>query len=157
MSGTYLITGGTGNTALKLVSRLHAAGFKTFLASRKGTDVPAPYTGVLFDWNDSATYSKVFEGVSDVRGVYLVAPTGFANVDAFKEFIEVARKNGVNRFVALASSINNAFYEKLNAHIKALGKEGVEYSILRPTWFFGMSNRSSTSLSVLSDTSTLPK
>ena len=139
MSSAYVLTGGTGNTSLKLASQLHDAGHKAIVASTKGPEgVPAPFTGVKFDWTDESTYSNALPVDSNIKAVYLLTPALSVSIDNVKAFIALARKSNVNRFVSLTAAKPFPHMKQIEAHLKELGdKEGVEWAILRPSWFYG--------------------
>ena len=139
MSYSYVLTGGTGNTSLKLASQLYKAGHKAIVASTKGPEgVPAPFTGVKFDWTDESTYSNTFPADSNIKGVYLLTPGLSVTIEHVKTFIKLARKSNVNRFVSLTATRVPPHMKQIEDHLKELGeKEGVEWTILRPSWFYG--------------------
>jgi festuclavine dehydrogenase len=136
---SYIVTGGTGNVSSKLSAQLHAAGHKAIVASTKGPEgVSAPYSGVKFDWTDESTYSNPLKAASDIKGAYITAAPGAPNAEDVKNFIKVARENGVNRFVVItATSVPQPLVDIEN-YIKEIAKEGVEWTILKPSWFYGM-------------------
>lgn len=136
---SYVLTGGTGNVTTKLAALLHSAGFKAIVASTKGPEaVPSPSIGAKFDWKDESTYSNPFKAGSDIKGVYIVAPFDVVDINGLKKFIEVGRAHGVNRFIALTSTTMHPQSKELTNHLIELSsKEGVEWTTLRPTWFFG--------------------
>lgn len=134
---SILLTGGTGKTAIRLARLLQAANKRTILASRKG-DAPAPFTAVKFDWHDPATFENPFAVDPKIESVYLISPAGAADVFApMKPFIDLAVQKGVKRFVLLsASSIEPGGQATGKVH-EYLVKLGVDYFVIRPTWFMG--------------------
>ncbi|TFK41649.1 hypothetical protein BDQ12DRAFT_646188 [Crucibulum laeve] len=129
-----LITGGTGQTGLKLAHLLHEANQPFLITSRSGA-APKPYKSVRFDWLDSATFENPFLADPTINRVYLIGPPVDDMVTQIKPFIDLAVTKGVKRFVLLSAS-------QLDKGDPAMGKVheylvdiGVEYSILRPTWF----------------------
>jgi len=54
-----------------------------------------------------------------------------------KAFTELALTKGVRRFVFLSGSIVNDDYPSLKQFHQYLANLGVDYAILRPTWFMG--------------------
>ena len=138
MSSSYVLTGGTGNTSLKIAAQLHEAGHKVIVASTKGPEgVPAPYTGVKFDWTDESTYSNALPSDANIKGLYLLSPYLAITVDNVKNFIHLARERGVNRFVSMTATTPPPHHLEIEAYIKEIGKEGVEWTILKPSWFYG--------------------
>lgn len=136
---TVLLTGGTGKTALQLASLLHAAGVPLILTSRS-KEVPAPYQSVKFDWSDESTYATVFDGTG-IDKVYLVAPSGTLDIfSPMKKFIDLAVSKGVKRLVLLSSSIIDENSPILGPVHKYLAHLGVDYCVLRPSWFMRTSD-----------------
>lgn len=87
-----LVTGGVGKTATSLAAQLQRAGADHRTASRRG-DPP-------FDWERPETWADVLE---DVGAIYLVAPgTVHEPYSRIIEFIELASRRGVQRFVFLS-------------------------------------------------------
>jgi nucleoside-diphosphate-sugar epimerase len=135
---SYIVTGGTGNTSSKLSALLHAAGHNVIVASTKGPGgVSALYTGVKFDWYDESTYLKVLKRASDVKGIYIVAAPATKDVEGVKKFIQLARDSGVNRFVVISATAPPPPWGEIDSYIKGIAKEGVEWTLLRPSWFYG--------------------
>ncbi|KAF7870005.1 hypothetical protein EAF04_004789 [Stromatinia cepivora] len=135
-----LITGGTGKTSLQLAHHLQSASIPFLLASRKAQlTAPPGMQAIKFDYTDSSTYQPVFSYQFPhdevVTGVYLVAPEIPDPVPAMNAFIDVALKNGVNRFVLLCGSDIKRGGEYIGKVWQHLDNLGVEHSILRATWF----------------------
>ncbi|KAF8198647.1 hypothetical protein BJ912DRAFT_1030189 [Pholiota molesta] len=132
---TILLTGGTGKTGTPLADALHAAKLPFIIATRSGK-APAPYKAVTFDWNDPTTFENPFKADPNIDRVYIVGPVG--TVDPFtpvRPFIDLARSKGVKRFVLLSASQLGASDGLLGAVHKYLIDIGVDYAVLRPTWF----------------------
>lgn len=138
---TILITGGTGKTGLKLARLLHEAKHSILLASRSGK-VPAPFHGVAFDWFNPSTYENPFNAVTPdnaIDSVYLVGPS--VQIDYLgnmRAFIDLAKAKGVKRFVMMSASSyvsGSPAMGKVHEYLEGLG---VDYCILRPTWFQGV-------------------
>ncbi|CAA7262060.1 unnamed protein product [Cyclocybe aegerita] len=141
---TTLITGGTGKTGSRLAKLLHAAGHPFILASRSGT-APAPLSsnlGVKFDWADPSTFQNPFSFVSGgetkIDRVYLIAPTAVLDsLPLVQPFVDLAVAKGVKRFVLLTATLSESGgpgLGKLHEYVAGL-RGGVEYTVLRPTWF----------------------
>ena len=131
---TILITGGTGKTGLPLARIAHAANWPVLLASRSG-NAPEPFRGVKFDWFDPTTFENPFVADPNVDRIYLVAPVTTDPLPHVKPFIDLAISKGVKRFVLLTASQIEAggiFTGKIHQYLIDLG---VEYAVLRPTWF----------------------
>lgn len=138
---TILITGGTGKTGLRLARLLHETGRPIVLASRSGK-APAPFPGVAFNWFDPNTYENPFNSVTPdnaIDSVYLVGPS--VQIDYLgnmRSFIDLAKAKGVKRFVLMSASCyvsGSLAMGKVHEYLKGFG---VEYCVLRPSWFQGM-------------------
>ncbi|KAF9037842.1 NAD(P)-binding protein [Hymenopellis radicata] len=120
---------------LRLARLLQAANKTTILASRKG-DAPAPFTAVKFDWHDPATFENPFTADPKIESIYLVSPAGSADpFGAMKPFIDLAVQKGVKRFVLLSASSLDAGGPATGKVHEYLIKLGVDYFVIRPTWF----------------------
>ena len=138
--GAVLLLGGTGKISSRIAPLLSSANYSVLQASRSGTaSAPSPTcTGVKFDWFDESTYENPFLS-SPISAAFLVAPPVLDALPLVKKFIELAREKGVNRFVLLSASILEVGDGPAMGDIsKYIVNAGVEYAILRPTWFMGM-------------------
>jgi len=128
MANTILVTGGTGKTGRRVAKLLQQQGEKVRIASRQA----APGT-THFNWIDPSTFEAAAKGV---RAIYLVAPTGVADLLlAMQPFLEHALVAGVQRFILLSSS---AIEEGGPAHgqiHRFLKDHAPAWTALRPTWF----------------------
>ena len=132
---TFLITGGTGKTGTALAGRFQRANIPVLLASRSG-QAPEPFRAVTFNWTDPTSFDNPFKAVSDIKGVYILTPSAALGiVDHVKTFITLARSKGVKRFVLLSASMIEAGQSELGQIHQYLIDSGVEYLVLRPTWF----------------------
>ncbi|MFQ6328847.1 SDR family oxidoreductase [Nocardia sp. CWNU-33] len=89
-----LVTGGTGKTGSRIVTRLRAAGHPVRIGSRTA-DVP-------FDWEDRATWTPALTGVDAVYIAYqpdLAVPGAPV---AIRSFATAARAAGVRKLVLLS-------------------------------------------------------
>ena len=138
---TILVTGSLGKTSSRVAKLLHDASHPLLIASRKG--VAGDYPAVKFDWTDETSFGNPFAHSqatkSPINAVYLVMPDELAEADrATRAFIDFARDRGVKRFVFLSASPIEAggpLHGQVHAHLRDLG---VEWAVLRPTWFQGM-------------------
>ncbi|KAI9799637.1 MAG: hypothetical protein M1833_003952 [Piccolia ochrophora] len=136
-----LLIGGTGKTAIRIVPFLQDAKIPFLLASRKGEDgAPPGLPATKFDWLDSSTFESPFQHKSlegkSISAIYLIAPQVSDPTDAMTPFIDLAvEKYGVKRFVVMGGGSvekGGTFVGKVWQHLDDLG---VEYCVLRPTWF----------------------
>jgi len=133
---TILLLGGTGKTSSRIARLLEKAGIPVILASRSGS-APAPFKGCHFDWFNASTYSNPFTQAADITATYLIPPFTMDLFTPMKAFTELALRNGVQRFVLLSGSILNDGDPALLQFHKYLTNFGVDYAIIRPTWFMG--------------------
>ncbi|MGI5204818.1 NAD(P)H-binding protein [Spirillospora sp. CA-108201] len=125
-----LITGATGKSGRRVVSRLRADGVPVRAASRNGEHP--------FDWTDGRTWDSALEGV---RAVYIVQLDGTKLV---RPFIERAVRHGVRRIVlASGRGIDDPDYAEDGGGVlegildseAAVRESGLEWTISRPGWF----------------------
>ena len=138
-----LLTGGTGQTSMRIAQQLQEAKVPFVLASRGAEGgTPSGMSGTKFDWLDASTFGNpfrhAFAGGEGISAVYLVAPPVADPVPMMVAFVDLAvHKHGVKRFVLLTGSTA----EKGGYHVgkvwEHLADLGVEHGVLRPTWFMG--------------------
>ncbi|WP_181721873.1 NAD(P)H-binding protein [Nocardia gipuzkoensis] len=125
-----LVTGATGKSGRRVVSRLRAKGLPVRAAARNGEHV--------FDWTDRGTWDAALKGV---RAVYVVQLDGTQLV---RPFIERAVGHGVERIVlASGRGIDDPDYVKDSSGVldgildseAAVRESGLEWTISRPGWF----------------------
>lgn len=132
---SILVTGGRGKTSSALSALLHEANHSVVVASRS-KDSSSPYKQVIFDWSDESTWQKALE-LEPIKSAYLLGMTSGEMVKQVNGFIDFASARGVNRFVLMSSSgqeRGTGLHGKIHDHLASIG---VEYAILRPTWFQG--------------------
>ncbi len=134
--GTILLTGGTGKVASRIAPLLSFNGNDVLVASRSSTAPSLPNcTAVKFDWDDAKTYAAPFENAS-VSAVFLVCSPSLDCFPPMKQFIDLAIQNGVKRFVFLSASVADLADGPSMAKVSIyIAQRGVEYAILKPTWF----------------------
>src|SRR5215212_879478 len=118
-----LILGGTSKTGRRVVERLAARGLPVRVGSRSG-EPP-------FDWEDEATWVPALRDVESVYVSYnpdLAVPGAVAVV---RSFAKLAARSGVQRLVLLSGR-----GEPEAEHAERVVQEaGVQWTILRSTWF----------------------
>jgi uncharacterized protein YbjT (DUF2867 family) len=133
LTNRILVTGATGKTGRRLVSRLRKHDVVVSAASR--TNRP---DHILFDWARSETRQPALAGV---QALYLIAPDLVEDPSAeIGEFLEVAHQSGVRRVVAV-SSLGVTFPAepatsgrlRVEATVRA---SGLDWTILRPSGFY---------------------
>jgi uncharacterized protein YbjT (DUF2867 family) len=125
-----LILGGTGKTGRRIARLLRAAGRPVRTASRTGGDIP-------FDLDDPATWAPALDGVT---AAYVMTANLRASTDeqeGIPGFVKEALASGVRRLVLLsAHGVGEADdRHPLKAAEHAVRGSGVDWTILRPTWF----------------------
>ena len=121
--GPTLVIGGTGKTGRRVAERLKADGIETRIASRSGE--PA------FDWNEPDTWDAALEGV---RAIYITYAPDLAipgATDAIRALVEKAVAAGVRRLVLLSGRGE----EEAQASERIVQQSGVEWTIVRASWF----------------------
>lgn len=140
---TILLLGGTGKIARRVAPLLITKGYSVLLASRSPKNAPNDkYEYIRFDWSDPDTYRAPFDGRSNpVSAIYLIPPPTPNAFPLMKAFIDTAISRNVKRLVLLSGSVlhvgDGPVLKTVAEYIISLG---VEYAILRPTWFMGMSH-----------------
>ena len=144
MTGTILLTGGTGKTASRIAKRLQEKGIPFLLTSRKGqAAIPAEYKGVEFDWFKESTFENPFIK-EKIETVYIVFPSfdpAYDSVALVKKFIDLAKERGVKRFLLLTATMiekGGPAHGQIHAHLDTID---VDYAVLRPSRFFSEYNQ----------------
>jgi nucleoside-diphosphate-sugar epimerase len=137
---TTLLTGGTSQIGLALAQRLKAAGKGVVFGTRTPSKIPSGYKHVLLDWADPSTFENPFSSTeSKIDTVYILAPPITLNaLEITKPFIDLAIEKGVKRFVLLSATIIEKGGLMAGEIHEYLDSKGVDYFVLRPTWFIGM-------------------
>ncbi|MGX2995032.1 NAD(P)H-binding protein [Streptomyces sp. JNUCC 64] len=120
-----LVLGATGKTGRRVAAALTLRGHTVRAASRKGA--------TRFDWSEPDTWGPALDGT---RAVYVVdsqGPDAPAEVGAFAR---LAAERGVRRLVLLSARTWGEFGDAESlATEAAVRASGVDWTILRPTWF----------------------
>lgn len=92
-------------------------------------------------------YENPFKtSLGKVESAYLVSP-GISEVfDTMRGFMDVAIEKGVQRFVFIGATTDGPAFTKVQEY---LANSGVDYCVVRPTWFFGKSRNSGSLISTL--------
>lgn len=73
-----------------------------------------------------------------VESAYLLPPAGVFDVfGVMKGFIDLAIEKGVKRFVLISASLAEAGGPSVGQVHQYLVESGVDYCVIRPSWFFG--------------------
>ena len=121
--GVTLVLGGTGKTGRRVAERLKERGVNTRIGSRSAN--------LPFDWNDRSTWDATLEGVTAAYVNYApdLAIPG-AN-EAIRAFVEKAVASGVQRLVLLSGRGE----EEAQACERIIQEAGVEWTVVRASWF----------------------
>ena len=122
-TGRILVLGGTGKTGRRVAERLEARGVPLRIGSRSAA--------TPFEWNDPSTWAPVLQDVTAVYIVYYpdLAVPGAA--DTIQAFTDQAVRSGVEHLVLLAGRGE----EEADRCERIVQASGVDWTILRPTWF----------------------
>lgn len=136
-----IITGGTGKTGIRIAALLKDAKLPFVITSRKGAMSVPDMPVAKFEWGDPSTFPNPFREISEkVSAIYLVGPQSTANpaasVNAFVDY--AIKEHGVRRFVLAGGTLLTKGGEiglgKVWTHLEEVG---VDYAVLRLTWFMG--------------------
>ena len=122
-TGLTLVLGGSGKTGRRIVQRLKSRGIQTRIGSRSGS--PA------FDWAIPEDWDVVLNGV---RSVYISYAPDLAvpgATDSIQLFVDKAVAMGVTRLVLLSGRGE----EEAQACERIVQQSGVEWTVVRASWF----------------------
>ena len=118
-----LIIGKNGKTGSRVDLRLRSLGYETRAVSRS--------TSPVFDWENSATWQTAIKGARVAYVTYhpdLALPQA---EDRIKEFVKLARENGLEHIVLLSGRGEDNTLRAENA----LKESGITWNIVRCSWF----------------------
>lgn len=118
-----LVLGGTGKTGRRIVHRLTARDLPVRVGTRGG--------GLPFDWEDQETWVPALDGVDAVYVSYYPDLATPGAVDVIRAFVDAAAAARVRRMV-LASGRGE---EEAQASEKLVRESGVDWTVLRLSWF----------------------
>ncbi len=122
-TGITLVLGGTGKTGRRVAEKLQALGVETRIASR--TANPS------FDWDDQSTWDAALEEVTAVYISYAPDLAIPGATDAIRAFVEKAASQGIERLVLLSGRGE----EEAQACERIVQEAGVEWTVVRASWF----------------------
>ncbi len=122
-NGTTLVLGGTGKTGRRVAEKLQALGVETRIASRSANP--------SFDWNDHCTWDAALEGVTAAYITYAPDLAIPGATDTIRVFVEQAVAQGVQRLVLLSGRGE----EEAQACERIIQEVGVEWTVVRASWF----------------------
>jgi uncharacterized protein YbjT (DUF2867 family) len=122
-TGVTLVIGGTGKTGRRVAGRLQERGIETRIVSRSGE--------VSFDWNDPETWNAALDGVHAAYISYAPDLAIPGATDSIRAFVEQAVASGVTRFVLLSGRGE----EEAQACERIVQESGVDWTVVRASWF----------------------
>lgn len=131
---TTLITGGTGKVGGRLAKLLHSDNHPVLIATRTGK-ASEPFQAVSFDFTDPTTHRNPFEVDPNIDRIFLIIPDIFDTMPFYKPFINLAISKGVKRFVLVTSTQAKPGDPSQGVIHQYLLDTGVDFTVLRPTWF----------------------
>lgn len=139
-----LVLGGTGKTGRRVADRLQAAGHAIRIGSR--SSVPS------FDWHNEQGWDACLDGVSAVYINYAPDLAMPGATDAIAAFVALAKRAGVKRLVLLSGRGE----EEAQACERIVQAAGLEWTIVRASWFNQNFSEGAFIDMVLNGTITLP-
>lgn len=118
-----LVLGGTGKTGRRVAERLIDRGINTRVGSRTAK--------LPFDWDDQSGWKAALDGVSAVYITYAPDLAIPGATDAISDFVTLAVEQGVNRLVLLSGRGE----EEAQACERIVQNAGVEWTVVRASWF----------------------
>ncbi|KAF3067427.1 Festuclavine dehydrogenase [Daldinia childiae] len=132
---SILLTGGSGKTAPRVAALLAADKKPFLLGSRQEPSAGSNgHPTVKFDMSDESTWTKLFES-TQIKAVYMMEPRISEPWVPMNKFIDLAKKQGVNRFVLCAGTSATIGKDGMGRVWEHLIESGVDYCVLRPSWF----------------------
>jgi uncharacterized protein YbjT (DUF2867 family) len=121
--GLTLVIGGTGKTGRRVAERLGERGVRTRIASRSANP--------SFDWNDAGTWEAALDGVTAAYITYAPDLAIPGATEAIRAFVDLAVARDVKRLVLLSGRGE----EEAQACERIVQEAGVEWTIVRASWF----------------------
>ena len=118
-----LVLGGTGKTGRRIAERLSAKGHDVRIGSRSA--VPS------FDWDNEKSWDACLEGVTSAYITYAPDLAMPGATDAIQAFVDLAKRRGVKRLVLLSGRGE----EEAQACERIIKDSGLEWTIVRASWF----------------------
>jgi uncharacterized protein YbjT (DUF2867 family) len=120
---TVLVLGGTGKTGRRIVDRLRALDVPVRIGSRSAQPP--------FDWDDESTWTPALEGVGAVYISYYPDLAAPGATDVIRSLAGVAVAAGVEHLVLLSGRGE----DEAQACERLIQEAGVDWTILRASWF----------------------
>lgn len=139
-----LVLGGTGKTGRRIAAGLTAKGLSVRIGSR-GAAPP-------FDWNDPSGWDACLYGIDAAYISYAPDLAMPGATDAIQAFVERARARGVRRLVLLSGRGE----PEAQACERIVRESGLEWTVVRASWFFQNFSEGAFADMVLAGRITLP-
>ena len=123
-TGTILILGGTGKTGRRIVTRLQNKGIPVRIGSRS--------VSPSFDWNNEAGWDACLQ---DIKAIYICYSPDLAipgASHAIEALVHKAKQKGVQRLVLLSGRGES----EAQACEHIIQESGLEWTVIRSSWFF---------------------
>jgi uncharacterized protein YbjT (DUF2867 family) len=120
---TILVLGATGKTGRRIVDRLQARGVPVRVGSRSAQPP--------FDWDDETTWTPALVGIEAVYVSYYPDLAAPGASDRIRAFAATAKAAGVGHLVLLSGRGE----EEAQASERIIQDAGVDWTILRASWF----------------------
>lgn len=121
--GITLVLGGTGKTGRRVAERLKAKGQAVRIGARSA--LPS------FDWDNDKSWGACLDGVTAAYITYAPDLAMPGAVDAIQAFVDLAKQRGVKRLVLLSGRGE----EEAQACEQIVQGSGLEWTIVRASWF----------------------
>jgi uncharacterized protein YbjT (DUF2867 family) len=123
-NGLILVLGATGKTGRRIATGLETRG----IAFRSGSRSATP----AFDWSNEAGWDACLQNVTAVYINYAPDLAIPGATDSIRAFTERARSHGVNRLVLLSGRGE----AEAQACEKIVQESGIDWTIIRASWFY---------------------
>ena len=142
--GRVLVLGGTGKTGRRVAAGLQSLGIPVRIASRSA--IPP------FDWNEEGGWDTCLRGVDAVYITYAPDLAMPGATDAIQAFVDHARSAGVRRLILLSGRGE----PEAQTCERIIQESGLEWTIVRASWFFQNFSEGAFTEMVLAGQITLP-
>lgn len=123
MKSNILVIGGTGKTGRRVVEKLNHQGQNVRIGTRSSS--PA------FDWNDPSTYANALRGMDKAYIVYYPDLAVPGAKEAIRSLAEAAKNEGLQKVVLLSGKGER----EAELCEQIIMQSGMEYTIVRASWF----------------------
>lgn len=140
----YLVIGATGKTGRRVAEKLRQKGLSVRAVSRS-TEIP-------FDWNSQSTWAAALDDIDSAYVTYQPDIALPGAVDVIRAFLAAAKTAGVKHVVLLSGRGE----EEAEAAERVLQASGLDWTVLRASWFMQNFSENYMRDELLSGSLTLP-